>query len=98
MKKKVTKTPKKTAVCVDKVGAQRDIWFKQTSKKAAVCVCKVGASTSTPKSVRCTAKTTPIKVSLESVIASPPYLKSPILPDYQPLGPHLLKSLRAKTC
>ena len=26
MKKKVTKTPKKTAVCVDKVEAQRDIW------------------------------------------------------------------------
>lgn len=44
MKKKVTKTPKKTAVFVDKVGAQRDTWFKQEPKKTAVCACKVGVS------------------------------------------------------
>lgn len=98
MKKKVTKIPKKTAVCVNKVEAQRDIWFKQEPKKAADCACKVGASTSTPKSVSCAAKATPIKASLESVIASPPYLKSQMLPDYPPLGPHSLKSLRARTC
>lgn len=44
MKKKVTKTPKKAAGCVDKVGAQMDLWFKQPPKKIAVCACKVGVS------------------------------------------------------
>lgn len=60
MKKKVTKTPKKPPVCVDKVGAQRDTWFKQTPKKSAVCACKVGVSKKEQKSVRCAAKSTPI--------------------------------------
>lgn len=98
MKKKVTKTPQKAAICVDKVETQRDIWFKQTPKKTAVCACKVGVSKKEQKSVSCAAKETPIKASLESVIASPtlPYLQ--MLPDYPPLGPHSLKSLKAKTC
>lgn len=71
MKKKVTKTPKKTAVCVDKVETQRDTWFKQEPKKAAVCACKVGVSKKEQKSVSCAPKSTPIKASLESVIARP---------------------------
>ena len=99
MKKQVTKTPKKSAVYVDKVGTRRDIWFKQEPKKTTVCACKVGVSKSTPKSVSCAAKATPIKASLKSVIAPTlPYLKSPRTPDYPPLGPHLLKSLRVRTC
>ena len=97
MKKKVTKTPKKIAVCVDKVEAQKDILFKQAPKKAAICACKVGASKRTPKSVSCAVKATPIKVSLESVITSPTILKKPNAPSLPALEPHLLKSLRAKT-
>ena len=42
MKKKITKTPKKAAVCVDKVGAQRDIWFKQTPKRPRFARVKSG--------------------------------------------------------
>ena len=76
MKKKVTKTPKKTTVCA----------------------CKVGVSKKEQKSVSCAAKATPIKASLESVIANPTILKNQIIPDYPPLGPPSLKSLRARTC
>ena len=43
MKKKVTKTSKKT-LCVDKIEGQRNILFKQAPKKTAVCACKVGVS------------------------------------------------------
>ncbi|WP_428054267.1 hypothetical protein [Candidatus Avelusimicrobium stercoris] len=81
MNKKVTKTPKKTAVCVDKVEAQRDTWFKQTPKKTAVCACKVGDSKKEQQSVNCAAKATPIKASLESVIANPTILKKPNTPQ-----------------
>lgn len=76
MKKKVTKTP----------------------KKAAICACKVGGSKKEQKSVRCAAKATPIKASLESVIANPTILKKPNNPRLPAVGPHLLKSLRARTC
>ena len=96
MKKNVTKTPKKTPVCVNKVEAQRDTWFKQEPKKTAVCVCKVGASTSTPKSVRCTAKATPIKASLESVIASPTILKKPNTPRLPAIGTTFIKKFKGK--
>ena len=98
MKKKVTKIPKKTAVCVDKVETQRDILFKQAPKKAAVCACKVGVSKKEQKSVSCAAKATPIKASLESVIVTLQYLKNQRTRDYPPLEPHSLKSLREKTC
>lgn len=80
MKKKGTKTPKKIAVCVNKIEAQRDIWFKQAPKKTAVCACKVEVSKNTQKNVSCAAKATPIKASLESVIASPTILKKPNAP------------------
>lgn len=74
MKKKITKTPKKTAVCV----------------------CKVGASTSTPKSVRCAAKATPIKASLESVIANPTILKKPNNPRLPTIGTPFIKKFKGK--
>lgn len=96
MKKKVTKTPKKTPVCVDKVEAQRDIWFKQAPKKTAVCACKVGVSKSTPKSVSCAANATPIKASLESVIASPTILKKPNNPRLPAIGTTFIKKFKGK--
>lgn len=96
MKKKVTKIPKKAVVCADKVGAQRDTWFKQAPKKAAVCACKVGVSKSTPKSVRCAAKATPIKASLESVIASPTILKKPNTPRLPAIGTTFIKKFKGK--
>ena len=68
----------------------------KTSKKAAVCACKVGASTSTPKSVRCTAKATPIKASLESVIASPTILKKPNNPRLPAIGTTFIKKFKGK--
>ncbi|MDE3277952.1 MAG: DUF2924 domain-containing protein [Spirochaetota bacterium] len=74
MKKKVTKTPKKTAVCA----------------------CKVGVSKSTPKSVSCAAKATPIKASLESVIASPTILKKPNNPRLPAIGTTFIKKFKGK--
>ena len=74
MKKKVTKTPKKTAVCA----------------------CKVGASKSTPKSVRCAAKETPIKASLESVIDKPTILKNPKNPKLPATGISFIKKFKGK--
>ena len=82
---------------MDKGETQRDIWFKQEPKKAAVCACKVGTSKKEQKSVSCAPKATPIKASLESVIADPTTLKKPKGPDYPLLGPPSLKSLGAKT-
>lgn len=96
MKKKVTKTPKKTPVCVDKVEAQRDIWFKQVPKKTAVCACKVGASKSTPKSVSCAAKETSIKASLESVIDNPTILKNPKGPRLPAVETTFVKKFKGK--
>lgn len=84
MKKKVTKTTKKAAICVDKVEAQRNTWLKQTPKKTAVCACKVRVSKKEQQSVSCAAKATPIKASLESVIANPTILKKPRTLDFQP--------------
>lgn len=74
MKKKVTKTPKKTTVCA----------------------CKVGVSKSTPKSVSCAAKATPIKASLESVIASPTILKKPNNPKLPAIGTTFIKKFKGK--
>lgn len=74
MKKKITKTPKKTAVCA----------------------CKVGVSKSTPKSVSCAAKSTPIKASLESVIASPTILKKPNTPRLPAIGTTFIKKFKGK--
>lgn len=74
MKKKVTKIPKKTAVCA----------------------CKVGVSKSTPKSVSCAAKATPIKASLESVIASPTILKKPNNPRLPAIGTTFIKKFKSK--
>lgn len=96
MKKKVTNPPKKTAVCVDKVDAQRDILFKQAPKKAAICAYKVGASKRTPKSVRCTAKSTPIKASLESVIANPTILKKPNTSRLPAIGTTFIKKFKGR--
>lgn len=96
MKKKVTKTPKKTAVCVDKVEAQRDTWLKQEPKKAVVCACKVGVSKKEQRSVSCTAKSTPIKASLESVIASPTILKKPNNPRLPTIGTTFIKKFKGK--
>lgn len=74
MKKKVTKTPKKTAVCA----------------------CKVGVSKSTPKSVSCAAKATPIKASLESVIDNPTILKKPNNPRLPAIGTTFIKKFKGK--
>lgn len=96
MKKKVTKTPKKTAVCLDKVEAQRNTWLKQTPKKIPVCACKVGVSKSTPKSVSCAAKATPIKASLESVIDNPTILKKTKDPRLPAIGTTFIKKFKGK--
>lgn len=96
MKKKVTKTPQKAAICVDKVETQRDIWFKQTPKKTAVCACKVGVSKKEQKSVSCAAKATPIKASLESVIANPTILKKPNNPRLPAIGTTFIKKFKGK--
>lgn len=74
MKKKVTKIP----------------------KKSAVCECKVGTSKSTPKSVTCAAKATPIKASLESVIASPTILKKPKNPRLPAIRTTFIKKFKGK--
>ena len=74
MKKKVTKTPKKTAVCA----------------------CKVGVSKSTPKSVSCAAKATPIKASLESVLINPTILKNPKNPRLPAPGTYFIKKFKGK--
>lgn len=97
MKKKVTKIPKKTPVCVDKVETQMDTWFKQEPKKTAVCACKVGVSKKEQKSVSCAAKSTPIKASLESVIASSPtILKKPNTSRLPAIGTTLIKKFKGK--
>ncbi len=96
MKKKVTKTPKKTAVCVDKVEAQRDIWFKQAPKKTAVCACKVRVSKKEQQSVSCATKATPIKATLESVIANPTILKKPNTPRLPTIGTTFIKKFKGK--
>ena len=96
MKKKVTKIPKKAAVCVDKVGAQRDTWFKQAPKKTAICACKVGVSKKEQKSASCAAKATPIKASLGSVIANPTILKKPKDPRLPAVGTKFVKRFRGK--
>ena len=74
MKKKVTKIPKKTAVCA----------------------CKVGVSKSTPKSVSCAAKATPIKATLESVIANPTILNKPKDPRLPAVGTKFVKRFKGK--
>ena len=96
MKKKVTKTPKKAAICVDKVETQRDILFKQAPKKAVVCACKVGVSKKEQKSVSCAAKATPIKATLESVIANPTILKKPKDPRLPAVGTTFIKKFKGK--
>lgn len=96
MNKKVTKTPKKTAVCVDKVEEQRNTWLKQAPKKAVVCACKVGVSKKETKSVSCAAKATPIKASLESVIANPTILKNPKDPRLPAIGTTFIKKFKGK--
>lgn len=74
MKKKVTKTPKKTAVCA----------------------CKVRVSKKEQQSVSCAAKATPIKASLESVIASPTILKKPKNPRLPAIGTTFIKKFKGK--
>ena len=74
MKKKVTKIP----------------------KKSAVCACKVGVSKKEQKSVRCPAKETPIKASLESVIDNPTILKSPKGPRLPATGTTFVKKFKGK--
>lgn len=74
MKKKVTKTPKKTAVYA----------------------CKVGVSKKEQQSVSCVAKATPIKASLESVIASPTILKKPKDPRLPAVGTKFVKRFKGK--
>ena len=74
MKKKVTKTP----------------------KKIAVCACKVGVSKKEQKSVSCAAKATPIKASLESVIANPTILKKPKDPRLLAVGTTFIKKFKGK--
>lgn len=74
MKKKVTKTP----------------------KKIAVCACKVGVSKKEQQSVSCAAKSTPIKASLESVIASPTILKKPNNPRLPTIGTTFIKKFKGK--
>lgn len=81
---------------MDKAGAQRDIWFKQKPKKIAVCACKVGVSKKEQKSVSCAAKATPIKASLESVIASPTILKKPNIPRLPAIGTTFIKKFKGK--
>lgn len=74
MKKKVTKTPKKTAAYA----------------------CKVGVSKKEQKSVSCAAKATPIKASLESVIANPTILKKPNTPRLPAIGTTFIKKFKGK--
>lgn len=74
MKKKVTKTPKKTAVCA----------------------CKVRVSKKEQQSVSCAPKATPIKASLESVIASPTILKKPNTPRLPAIGTTFVKRFKEK--
>lgn len=68
----------------------------KTPKKAVVCACKVGVSKSTQKSVRCTAKSTPIKASLESVIANPTILKKPNTSRLPAIGTTFIKKFKGK--
>lgn len=68
----------------------------KTSKKAAVCACKVGVSKKEQKSVSCAAKATPIKTSLESVIASPTILKKPKNPRLPAVGTSFIKKFKSK--
>lgn len=78
---------------------RREIMKKKvtkTSKKAVVCACEVGATKSTPKSVRCAAKETPIKVSLESVIENPTILKKPKGPRLPAVGTSFIKKFKGK--
>lgn len=96
MKKKDTKTPRKAAACVNKAETQRDILFKQEPKKTAVCACKIGVSKKEQKSVSCTAKATPIKASLESVIANPTILKKPNTSRLSAIGTTFIKKFKGK--
>lgn len=96
MKKKVTKTPKKATICVDKVETQRDTWFKQEPKKTAAYACKVGVSKKEQQSVSCAAKATPIKATLESVIANPTILKKPNNPRLPAIGTTFIKKFKGK--
>lgn len=68
----------------------------KTPKKPPVCACKVGVSKSTPKSVRCAAKATPIKASLESVITSPTILKKPNTSRLPVIGATFIKKFKGK--
>lgn len=65
-------------------------------KKTAACACKVGVSKSTQKSVRCTAKSTPIKASLESVIANPTILKKPNTSRLPAIGTTFIKKFKGR--
>lgn len=82
---------------MDKVEAQRDIWFKQAPKKTADCACKVGVSKKEQQSVSCAAKATPIiKASLESVIANPTILKKPNTSRLPAIGTTFIKKFKGK--
>ena len=74
MKKKVTKIP----------------------KKSAVCACKVGVSKKEQQSVSCATKATPIKASLESVIANPTILKKLKKPRLPAIGTTFIKKFKGK--
>ena len=68
----------------------------KTPKKIVVCACKVGVSKSTPKSISCAAKATPIKASLESVIANTTILKKPNTPRLPAIGTTFIKKFKGK--
>lgn len=68
----------------------------KTPKKIPVCACKVGVSKKEQKSVSCAAKATPIKASLESVIASPTILKKPNNPRLPAIGTTFIKKFKGK--
>lgn len=50
----------------------------------------------TPKAVTCAAKATPIKASLESVIANPTILKKPNTPRLPAIGTTFIKKFKGK--
>lgn len=64
----------------------------KTPKKIVVCACKIGASKKEPKSVSCTAKSTPIKASLERIIAT--ILKKPNNQRLPAIGTTFIKKFK----
>ena len=65
-------------------------------KKSAVGACKVGVSNKEQQRVSCAAKSTPIKASLESVIANPTILKKPKDPRLPAAGTSFIKKFKGK--